>query len=276
VYYGWLVADDGTLLPLGQVEANYVTPLKDAEGRVLLATYSGAQVSTEVAGAAPTAPSSVVLSGTLPASVLPALRELLASADTPDGLAYDPGAKSQSGVAAEHSQLALDAARGGDLAGAQRHAEHVINIIVGENSGDQFGIAYGDHNGDGTAENPGNGFGVWPYINEAILRLDTIIESPDGWPWTKDHARQARQCLVNAREQSQTALTHAQELLAASTAEGAAAAAEAMWNAANASFVGVDADGNGTVDPIAGECGATQAYQLGHDVAAIVLAPPGE
>jgi len=273
VYFAWLVADDGTSLLLGEVKAGAVTPFPDAQGRNLLALYSGAWVSLETAGTTPAKPTLDVLGARLPASLLPTLRELFVTADTPDGLPFEPGAKLQSDVANEHAGLANEAATGGDLTGARKHAEHIINIIVGEASGDKFGIAFGDHDGNGVAENPGDGYGVWPYTNQAIDRLDVIIESADASDRMKGNASLARQCLVNLRTQMDAALDHAKDVLAAADAGAAVTATTVLQAATDAGTNGIDANGNGTIELTQGECGAAQAYQLSHEIAAILLEP---
>lgn len=183
------------------------------------------------------------------------------------------GAFDQSQIAAEHSQLAADALASGDLPGAQRHAEHVINIIVGE-AGDaeaQFGIGFGDHNGDGTPENPGDGFGVWPYTNEALLQVDNTIEASDTGAETRERLGEARVCLVNLRTQETLVLAQAQLLLAATTPEEAQAPSDAMVAASTAGSVGFDASGNTVVDLLPGECGSQQALEIVTEFAPALL-----
>jgi formylglycine-generating enzyme required for sulfatase activity len=45
---------------------------------------------------------------------------------------------------------------------AQRHAEHVINLLDGKD-----GFTYGDLNRDGQAQNPGDGYGIRAYLDDA-------------------------------------------------------------------------------------------------------------
>lgn len=184
------------------------------------------------------------------------------SAPADGGISPASGAYEQSQVMSQHAALSLTVASSGDLNGARQHAEHVINIIVGESSGDQFGIAYGDHDGNGTAENPGDGIGVWPYTNDAVAQLDSLLASPDTPEDQKPPLTSARQCLVNLREQAKVVLDRAQAVMASSDVSSAASVAEAMAAAADAGALGIDSDGSSTIDPIAGECGAEQAYDI--------------
>jgi hypothetical protein len=67
------------------------------------------------------------------------------------------GLMEQTEVALMHARLANEAK---GLEAIQAHAEHVVNIIEGMN-----GENYGDLNGDGTVEDPGDQMGVLGYAN---------------------------------------------------------------------------------------------------------------
>ncbi|MEM8863335.1 MAG: hypothetical protein AAGD96_33915, partial [Chloroflexota bacterium] len=69
----------------------------------------------------------------------------------------------------QHSNFAAESLAANDLAGARRHAEHTINILEGE-----FGENFGDLDGDGQAQNPGNGVGVMTYLLDAEAFLDSV------------------------------------------------------------------------------------------------------
>jgi hypothetical protein len=183
------------------------------------------------------------------------------------------GAFEQSQLATEHSRLGADAAQSGDLDGARQHAEHVINIIVGENSGDQFGVAFGDQDNNGTAENPGDGVGVWPYTNDAIMQIDTVIVGTSFDAEAKNRLGEARQCLVNLREQMKLALADAQSVLGAADTTAMMPLADTMVKHANDGTNGVDADGDGNIALTAGECGAQQALDIVSSYAPALLAP---
>jgi plastocyanin len=58
-----------------------------------------------------------------------------------------------------HSDEMAVAASRGELATAKRHAEHLVNLIVGKSSPD-----YGDVDGDGNIEDPGDGIGAVVYL----------------------------------------------------------------------------------------------------------------
>jgi plastocyanin len=60
-----------------------------------------------------------------------------------------------------HSEEMAAAASRGELSTAKRHAEHLTNLIVGKNSPD-----YGDIDGDGNVEDPGDGTGAVVYLQK--------------------------------------------------------------------------------------------------------------
>jgi hypothetical protein len=76
-----------------------------------------------------------------------------------------------------HLELAVASINEGQLGSGRTHAEHVINILEGE-SGEQFG----DWNGNGRNENPGDPVGLIPYLNIYRELLLGVVRSPDVSP----------------------------------------------------------------------------------------------
>jgi len=76
---------------------------------------------------------------------------------TPKGIAV--GLREQAWLAFVHARLAVQSKK---LSDVQLHAEHVVNIIEGVG-----GPNYGDLDKNGTADNPGDGFGVLNYARAA-------------------------------------------------------------------------------------------------------------
>ena len=97
------------------------------------------------------------------------LRELF----TEDGGAL-AGAQNQTALAREHLgflQAELDAE---NLAEAQRHAEHLVNILEGEE-----GVLFGDNDRDGQTQNPGDGVGVGSYLADAQAQAQAVLDALD-------------------------------------------------------------------------------------------------
>jgi hypothetical protein len=251
------------------MQAGTQTQFQDPEGRDLFSLFSGALVSVEESDQV-TAPGVISLRGSVPPSLLPALRELAVKAATPNGLAFDPGHREQAQVLATHGGLLDEAAKANDYKGLRLHAEHVVNIAVGQSN-----PQYGDLDGDGAVSNPGDGFGVAEYANGLISLLDQILESPEAGDRRKAVATEMRQCVVNVRNYSTDAVGQAKTVLAAPDPASALVNTDQVLQLTKAAFNGFDQNGNGTIEYLPLECGATQAYDLCKSLTAIELKPAG-
>ena len=164
-YEGWLVSDDGIeKLSLGiwNVDAagggtfTYISPTGDN----LIDKYDKLVVTVEPVPDNDAGPSALVsASDAIPSSSMAHIRHVLSNwPPAPNAQGLIAGTRAQAETALAHANLAKTAADNGDLAGAKQHAEHVVNIIEGSN-----GANFGDLDGDGSAQNPGDGFGVLVY-----------------------------------------------------------------------------------------------------------------
>jgi hypothetical protein len=73
-----------------------------------------------------------------------------------------------------HLGFSLKAIDGGNLQGAKQHAEHTINVLVGEASPD-----FGDWDQNKRVENPGDGFGLLAYMRLALAMAESELANPD-------------------------------------------------------------------------------------------------
>jgi hypothetical protein len=212
----------------------------------------------------------LALQGNLPPSLLPGLRELAVQAATPNSLAFDPGFREQSVVLQTHGGLLDEAAKANDYPGMRLHAEHVINIAVGQNN-----PQYGDLDGNGQTENPGDGFGVAEYGNGLISLLDQVLESPESSERRLELARNMRQCVVNARNYATDSVGLAQAVLEAPDPASALVNTDQIFQYTTAAHDGFDQNGNGEIEFVPLECGADQAYELCKPLTAIEMKPAG-
>jgi len=60
----------------------------------------------------------------------------------------------------------------GQLPQAQAHAEHLINIVEGSR-----GEMFGDWNSDGLVQNPGDDFGLAPYLRLLLRLMDPVSDA---------------------------------------------------------------------------------------------------
>ena len=226
-FSAWLIGDDGEALGIGTLaEApdgltlRYVHP----PGADSLAAFARGEIWL-----GPQA------QGELPAGALayqwspdPEIRqEMLRLAGlAPDGTIQQAmvlGAPMQAGHYDSHLGFAVEALRSGDLPGAKRHAEHLINIIEGAE-----GELFGDWNDDGRSENPGDSFGLLPYLS--VLRALTLAPAED-LQVSVDVRQSAAEAAAQADSLSGVvgeALAFAQRIAAADTADEAGPIAEAL------------------------------------------------
>ncbi len=269
ILIGWLTDDAGTPYKMGTVQAGTQTQFVDSEGRDLFGLFSGALVTIEESDQV-TEPGVIALKGAVPPSLLTSLRELAVKAATPTGIAFDPGHREQAKILETHGGLLDEAAKANDYKGMRLHAEHVINIVVGQNN-----PQYGDLDGDGETQNPGDGFGVAEYANGLISLLDKVLESSESSERRNGLASQMRQCVVNVRNYATDSVGQAQAVLQAPDPASALVNTDQVLQLTKAAYEGFDQNGNGTIEYVPLECGATQAYELCKPLTAIELKPAG-
>ena len=163
VYQGWLVgAEDATTTvgalapgPDGRVTLEWNAPNSEN----LLGRYSRFQITLEQSAAKAKPAGKVVFSGALEGKALTNARQVLVRNSgqpaTPLNTAFALGLESQASMAAQHVQNAVNADAIGARDEMRVHLEHIVNILEGAR-----GPRFGDHDGSGRAEDPGDGFGV--------------------------------------------------------------------------------------------------------------------
>ncbi len=182
-YQGWLLGDDGTIISVGMLavapDGNTTLIWNSPNSENLLSRYVRFQVTLEpeTGNASPTG--KVVFTGGLEGAALTNARRLLVKNDgepaTPLNTAYALGLLAQTDIAAQHIQNASNAAAIGAQAEMRSHLEHIVNIFEG-----MGGPRFGDYDGNGTAENPGDGFGVLGYSGQIAVILseqETVVET---------------------------------------------------------------------------------------------------
>jgi hypothetical protein len=199
-YQGWLLADDGvTALSLGMLS-------RSADGAIalewnsptsenLLSRYARFQATIELSKGSAKPTGKVAFAGGLSGDALTVARQLFAPAVAQSAASADPygseyggsaaqttvrgapaalGLKTQTEIAAQHLQNAVNAAAIGSLKETHVHLEHVINILEGKK-----GARFGDHDGDGVAQNPGDGYGAQAYAAEVVKALGAANDVGD-------------------------------------------------------------------------------------------------
>ena len=173
-YQGWLVGDDGTTLSIGVLSLNPDGAVglewNSPSGENLLGRYARFEVTLEAAEGSHSQTGQVVLAGGLGGETLAKARRTFVKNEgepaTPLDTALALGLNTQTEVAVQHVENAVNAAAIGALPEMRIHLEHVVNIIEGA-----AGPRFSDYDGNGVAENPGDGFGVIGYSSQIAQLL---------------------------------------------------------------------------------------------------------
>jgi len=172
-YQAWLDNAGSAAVPIGPIQFggeetsfDYAGP----EGDTLLFSSGAFVVSLEPDPDPDTSAREVIaFSGSVGEDSLTLIRLLHdVTPGSPPSIAVLEGLEAQVHHFSSHLNLTLSAIADGDLAGAKGHSEHVINILEGRSGAD-----FGDWNGDGLVQNPGDDFGLLPY-----LRLLALLSAP--------------------------------------------------------------------------------------------------
>jgi plastocyanin len=270
-YELWLVNEfDQTTRDLGPftVDGGRVTFSGDTDTN-LFAVYSGALVTLEADGAAGTEPTSeAVYRGFLAGEAVAFLRQILIAAQaSPGGKGHLVGAQDETLLAQEHGGLLQEALSVGNLLEAKLHAEHVVNILDGE-TGEKFG----DLDGDGRAQNPGDGRGVRVYLDSTGSTIEQLLLVATSNEVIL-HAGHVAIALDNARLAMDQAMNLAGRITSVDSVAEAQPLADELELVLATLLEGTDADGDGAIAPVPGEGTVNTAYQHALFAAGIELYP---
>ncbi|GEM_PF-5906869 len=178
VYEAWLTEPGKAPLNLGTVEVEggqAAFTFTDPGGVSLLSQYSGFALSLRPAsGPEVPEPVQVVYAGQLTPEAIQRIRlmqDIWGSQLLRETLLQHISMQAESYNS--HLGFTLDGIRMGSLERGKTHAEHVINITVGRE-----GQEYGDWNGNGLAENPGDDVGLRVYLLILIDAARTAASVP--------------------------------------------------------------------------------------------------
>lgn len=210
--------------------------------------------------------------GALPVQAFAQFNQLLAGDPRTQG--YAVGIRVQTDELVRHAQFMAAAQAAGDVAGVRRHAEHVVNLIVGSRAPD-----FGDLNQDGRVQNPGDGFGLLPngdqagYIQAVFDTALAAERAADADAAIRAHARHVEICAENMRAWAVEARDLALTLRRVADAPATKEATARLVTLARWLQRGNDANSDGAIAPIAGEGGGLVAYEHAQFMAGFGLFP---
>jgi hypothetical protein len=245
-YSAWLIAADGSSLNLGSqtpVGSALTLSYVDPGGLNLASHFTTVAISLEpVPDPSPAIAGQIVYRAEVPtdlASQLQSLEAIAAGAPLTETLAS--GAVGQAKTFDSHKGFSVSDVSSGNLVGARQHAEHTINIAVGNASPD-----YGDWDSNGNIQNPGDGFGLLNYLQLWQALAQHEAASPLASAGRKASLTAFADQVGAARDSVQNAVELAKRLASSDTAEEMGPLA-AEWDAISAegsvAALGAQADG---------------------------------
>jgi hypothetical protein len=162
----------------------------------------------------------------------------------------------------------------GDESTVRKRTEEVINQIVGASS--DF---YLDHDGDGTVENPADGFGSFPnggspgYLQETLVQVKLAADAADSTPNIRESGDKLQVCIQNMDGWLGRILELALQLKGTQFGPGMEPVIAELETLGNTLVRGTDADQDGLIELLPGECGADSAYELAYAMADMPLLP---
>ena len=264
-YEGWFVSDDGavklstgvmTIASDGTASHGYLSPTGDN----LIALYNKFLITDEPVPDPDPGPSGIVVySDQIPLSAMVHIRHLLADWPVGTDVGILTNLQLQLQAAVLHAELAQSST---DLETLQTHIHHVINIIEGA-GGANYALSFGD---------PGDGIGVLQHADDRKHATFAADEAPDDLRITT-HAALVDINGKNAEDRAIGARDQALLVLGIGSLLNAQIQTIPVVGLLKAALDGVDDDGDGTIESIAGEGGARQAYIEAQRMAAYDLLP---
>jgi plastocyanin/uncharacterized membrane protein YozB (DUF420 family) len=281
--------DGSAFLPIGElkIDANgqATGSFVASDGTNLAGRFNRFVVSQEATGSPPAQPSGQPLfEGMLPGQASQYLNQLLANGPgLPSTQGFVAGLRVQTDELARHAQFSADAQAAGDLEGIKRHAEHVYNLLAGS-----LDPQFGDLNGDGRSQNPGDGFGLLQngaqagYLKGTADAATAAKDAADASDSVKAHSEHVLICAQNMQGWATEAKDLALQLAKAADAASAKQSTDRLLALSLFMQRGDDANGDGEIAPVPNEGGGLVAYEHAQFMAGFGLFPfkaagaPGE
>jgi hypothetical protein len=285
----WLVKDDQTVRDLGPIVFDPIgigLKFTDHDGKNLLEGVKELRITKEQNDVKISKPTGeVIYSSVFPTQALADVRNLEVSySDTPDnealmiGLYYYSGSyinDAINGSENDPSTIPITKAyQNQDKVTLRKRTEEVINMIVGSKS-DQ----YLDYDKDGKVDDPADGYGSLPngdnagYLQETALYAKKASDAPDSTPNIREQSQNIQVCVQNMMGWTNELLSLALKLNESGFGSDMQATIDQMSRLGDVLVNGMDKNGNGSIDPVEGECGALQAYDSGTSMADFLIYP---
>ncbi len=278
-YEVWLIDDSGEQSrSIGVLTADntgtYSLTFVDPQSRNLLTDSSRMEITVEPnPDSSPNPSGDVAYSSGIPGRALTHIRHLLVATDeTPNQIGMIDGLKNYSTLINATAENMLTAFEAGKQKDVRSTAEALANLVIGSQD-----PSHSDWDGNGTIDDPGDGFGLLVngdqtgYVGGTHHHSSYSATAEDSTPEIRAHDEHVEISIQNI-EAWAIALRDASERIAQAPA-GADIEADVRTAVALASQIlnGLDINGNESIEPIVGEGGALTAYQHAYYMADIPI-----
>lgn len=253
-YHGWMTNSAGESAHLGPLRfdgAGFV--LEKTAPQYPLADFDQIVITNVESDLASESTDQILGQAVYAGQYAPAVTTLLHKSYVTDAVATSgllPVALRQLELAIIHTSFMRTGIEQQDLAEAHRHAEHVVNILLGEG-----GEYFGDLDKDGLPQNPGDGVGVLTYVARLESEIEQALRQAGGRPEERFYAELVHASLTNGLTLLDLSIQKALQIFAADTADEAEPFQRELAILLREALKGSDLDGNGTVDPVLHEGG---------------------
>jgi hypothetical protein len=243
-----------------QFSLTFVEP----QGQNLIALYNRMEITLEPSpDDSPNSSRNVLYFSSLPPRSLEHIRHLMVGTDeTPGQGAVAVGLVKDVSLIQGAADAMLEAFNAGNSSGIRSNAEAIVNLIVGKDDLD----FYNDWDGDGSINDPGDGYGLLinggqaGYLDGMIHHASYSAEAPGATSDIQFHASHVEICTQNLETWAPELRDLAVNIARTPEDQDLEADLRKAIALANQMLNGIDIDGSETVDPIPGEGGAITAF----------------
>ncbi len=281
-YEAWLIDDDHELSrSLGILTKNdsgkFSLTFIDPQSQNLLGRFNRMEITLEPdPDDSPNSSRNVLYSSSIAPGSLDHIRHLMVGTDeTPGQIAVTAGLLDNISLLKGAADAMWEASQAGDRAGMQSKAEEIVNLIVGKEDVSD----YGDLNGDGEISDPSDGYGLLingnqaGYLDGMIHHASYAAKASGASAELSMHAGHVEICTENLETWAPELRDIALRLARAPQDQDVEADLRRAVALATQMLDGIDIDGNESVDPIAGEGGATTAVEHAEYMSDMVILP---
>ena len=199
---------------------------------------------------------------------------MVATDETPNKIGMIDGLKNNATLINQSAEAMLAAYTANQQKDVRSNAEAMINLVVGNQD-----ASHVDWDGNGTINDPGDGFGILVngdqtgYVGGTHHHSSYSAEAEDSAPNIRLHDVHVEISINNIEEWAIELRDTAKRIMQAPDGANIESDVRTAVTLANQILNGLDTNGNESIEPIAGEGGALTAYQHAYYLADMPILP---